>query len=215
MKKSLLGLLVVCSFSATAAPYVGLEYGFGSSNTDFDSTFKAEGIKLEPKSDDGIMTVFLGYSVSPSWAVELGYSQFDLDDSQSKKLGIANVGGKDYHHEMEWDSSVKAKQISLAPVFTYALNDRWSTKLKAGLTYTQYKSSESKSEEYELVTNDDIEMDNNLFHRSSDSNEIGAMFALGTEYAVLPQLTVGANVKYQLDNYANTASFNLGTTYYF
>lgn len=215
MKKSLLSLLVICSFPTLAAPYIGLEYGVSSSNTDFSSAFKAEGVNLDPKADDGIMSAFLGYSFTPSWALELGYSQFDLDDSQSKNLGIANVGGKDYHHEMEWDSSVKAKQISLAPVFTYALNSDWTTKLKAGLTYTQYKSSESKSEDYELVTNDDVEMDNNLFHRSSDSNEIGAMLALGTEYTVLPQLTVGANVKYQLDNYANTASLNLGTTYYF
>ena len=215
MKKTLLSLMVMCSFSAAAAPYVGLEYGIGSTSTDFHSSFSADGVNLDPSSEDGIVSAFVGYSFNPAWAVELGYSQFDLDDSQSKNLGIANVGSKDYHHEMDWNSSVKAKQISLAPVYTYALNSDWTTKFKAGLTYTQYKTSESKSQEYELVTNDDVEMENGLFHRSSDRNEVGALLSIGTEYVVLPQLTIGANVKYQLDSYANTTSFNVGTTYYF
>ena len=72
-----------------------------------------------------------------------------------------------------------------------------------------------KHQEYELVANDDVEISNSLFHSSEKSNELGAMFSVGAEYQVLPKLTIGANAKYQLDSYANTASFNVGTTYYF
>ncbi|MEF1336933.1 autotransporter outer membrane beta-barrel domain-containing protein, partial [Vibrio rotiferianus] len=39
--------------------------------------------------------------------------------------------------------------------------------------------------------------------------------SVGAEYKIFPQLTIGANAKYQLDSYANTASINVGSTYYF
>lgn len=215
MNKALISLLITCSFSATAAPYVGVEYGLGTSSTDFNSVFKADGINLSPDLDDGITSAFIGYSFNESWALELGYSQYELSAGSSKYLGQQTIKDQAYHHEMDWDASIKAKQISLAPVFTYSLSDKWTTKFKAGLTYTQYKASEGKSEELELVTNDDIEMDKNLFHTSQKSNEVGALVSVGTEYEVFPQLTLGASVKYQLDSYSNTTSFNIGSTYYF
>ncbi|MDW1813574.1 AcfA family outer membrane beta-barrel protein, partial [Vibrio sp. Vb2362] len=118
-------------------------------------------------------------------------------------------------HEMDWDSSITAKQVSLAPVFSYALSDKWTTKFKAGLTYTQYDAKVAQHQEYELVANDDVEISNTLFHSSEKNNELGAMFSVGAEYRIFPQLTIGVNAKYQLDRYANTASFNVGTTYYF
>ncbi|MGR5130806.1 AcfA family outer membrane beta-barrel protein [Vibrio alfacsensis] len=215
MNKSVLAILAASSFSVSAAPYVGLEYGFGTTDHDIETSFKADGVTLNPELEDGIFGGFVGYSLNDSWAVELGYSQFDLDDSRSKNLGIVDIDGQNYHHEMDWDSSIKAKQITFAPVFSHALNDKWTTKFKAGLSYTQYESKASKHEEHELVSNDDVEMGSTLFHSSEKNNELGAMFSVGAEYKILPQLTIGANAKYQLDSYANTASINLGSTYYF
>ncbi|EHK0032477.1 porin family protein [Vibrio parahaemolyticus] len=215
MNKTLLALLVTCSVSVSAAPYVGLEYGLGTTDHDLEPHFSADNVTLNPELEDGIFSGFVGYAFNDNWALELGYSQFDLDDSRSKNLGIKPIDGKDYHHEMDWDASIKAKQVSLAPVFNYALNDKWTTKFKAGLTYTQYDAKVSKHQEYELVANDDVEMTNTLFHSAEKNNEFGAMFSVGAEYQVFPKLTIGANAKYQLDSYANTASFNVGTTYYF
>ncbi|MHC0045172.1 AcfA family outer membrane beta-barrel protein [Vibrio campbellii] len=215
MKRTVLTILAASSFSVAAAPYVGLEYGFGTTDHDFETSFEADGVNLNPEQEDGIFGGFVGYSINDSWAVELGYSQFELDDSRSKNLGIENIDGKDYHREMEWDSSIKAKQITLAPVFSYALNDKWTTKVKAGLSYTQYESKAGKYEEHELVSNDDVEMSKTLFHSTEKNNELGAVFSVGAEYKIFPQLTIGANAKYQLDSYANTASINVGSTYYF
>ena len=45
-----------------------------------------------------------GYAFDDNWALELGYSQFDLDDNRSKNLGIKQIDGKDYHHEMDWQT---------------------------------------------------------------------------------------------------------------
>lgn len=215
MKKILLPLLVTCSFSAAAAPYVGVEYGMGTTTHDFQPAFNADNVQLDPKQEDGIASGFVGYAFNDAWALELGYSQFELSDSHSKYLGMTTVNGQVYTHELDWDSSVDAKQISLLPVYTYELNEKWSAKLKAGLTYTQYKASAGKYEEFELVANDDIEHGKTLSHTSSTTDSVGALVSAGVEYRILSRLAIGANAKYQTDSFASTASFNIGTTYYF
>jgi len=215
MKKTLLAVLMVSPLSVMAAPYVGLEYGYGSVDHDFEPQFAADNVALNPELGEGITNIFIGYTFNESWALELGYSQYELDDSRSNDLGVISINGQDYWQEMDWDSSIKAKQISLAPVYTYAMDDKWSLKFKAGVTYTQYKSKAGKYEELELLTNDDVEINNTLSHRSQSTNEWGGVAAFGTEYKVWPQLTIGANVKYQVDSYANVTSFNLSTAYYF
>ncbi|MEF1305792.1 autotransporter outer membrane beta-barrel domain-containing protein [Vibrio owensii] len=58
-------------------------------------------------------------------------------------------------------------------------------------------------------------MSKTLFHSTEKNNELGAVFSVGAEYKIFPQLAIGANAKYQLDSYANTASINVGSTYYF
>lgn len=211
MKKTILAaVLLSTSFAAISAPYIGLEYGFGSTSHDAQSDFKDPSIKLDPSLEDGIFGGFVGYSLTPSWAVELGYNHFELSDGQSQQVSMT----AEYEEEREWDAKVKATQFSLAPVYTYAMNDRWSAKIKAGFTYTQYDVSGSQTLEKEFHVTD-VETSKHEDGYSSSSNEIGGLVSLGTEYRVLPQLTVGANVKYQFDSFANTASFNLGSTYYF
>lgn len=213
MKKTILSVaLAGLSLNVIAAPYVGIEYGIGSTSHDVQSNFKQDpNVKLDPALEDGILSGFVGYQLTPSWAVELGYSQYDLDGSRSFKHPYQNDG---IERETEWDSSVKAKQFMLTPVYTFDLSDKWLTKVKAGLTYTQYDISNSKTyEEEHIVT--DVEQNRTLEHNSRSSNEIGGLVFVGAEYKVLPQLTLGANVKYQFDSFANTASFNIGSTYYF
>ncbi len=122
--------------------------------------------KCWEEQGDGITSVFVGYTFNDSWALELGYSQYELDDSRSNDLGVVSVNGQDYWQEMDWDSSIKAKQISFAPVYTYAMDDKWSLKFKAGVTYTQYESKAGKYEELELLINDDVEINNTLSHSS-------------------------------------------------
>lgn len=39
MNKTILALLVTCSVSVSAAPYVGLEYGLGTTDHDLNLTF--------------------------------------------------------------------------------------------------------------------------------------------------------------------------------
>nr|WP_086939755.1 AcfA family outer membrane beta-barrel protein [Thaumasiovibrio occultus] len=213
MKRIVLALLATCSFSSVASPYVAIEYGIGSSDHDVEPVL--DGKQLNPELDEGIMGVTLGYALSDQWALELGYSQFDLDVGSSQRLPNQTIDGKDYMVEKEWDASISAKQLSIAPVYTYHLNNLWRAKFKAGLTYTQYEESSHVGEEYEWVLNDDVEFDKALGGYSKTSNELGALVGVGVEYQLLRQVTIGANVKYQLDAYSNTASANLSASYYF
>lgn len=215
MKKTLLAVLLISPISATAAPYIGLEYGFGSVDHDYEPQFSADNVTLNPDLEENFTGILVGYAFNDTWAIELGYQQYELEDSRSSNLGVVDRNGQNYTHEMDWDSSIKAKQFSLTPVYTFAMNGKWSLKLKAGVTYTEYKSNASKSEELELVTNDDVEINNSLSYQAASTKEWGGLVAVGTEYKVLPQLSVGANVKYQIDSFANAASLNVSTAYYF
>ncbi|AMG32053.1 porin family protein [Grimontia hollisae] len=215
MKKLLLPLLITSSFSASAAPYIGLEYGIGHTNHNVEAHFLQDNLVLKPDLDEGIFSGIVGYSFNDTWAIELGYSQYEPDDGRSQYLGVEKVNGQDYLTEHEWDASIKAKQLSLAPVYHYTLNDKWTAKFKAGLTYTEYKAQANKHKDYELVTNNDVEFSESLYHQSDKSKRVGAMLAAGAEYKVLPKLAIGSNVKYQFDSYADTLSLNIYTNYYF
>lgn len=213
MKKELLSLILTgTSFIAISAPYIGLEYGFGSTSHDTKSNFTSSPVTFEPSNEDGILSGFVGYSLTPSWAIEFGYSQFELDDDRS--LFVKYDPLTYIKTEEEWNAKIKAKQFTLAPVYTYKLSEKWQAKFKAGLTYAQYDVSGSHYLEHENELTD-VETITPKSSHSNSSNEIGGLASVGTEYEVYPQFTVGANVKYQFDSFANTASFNIGSTYYF
>lgn len=211
MKKSLIAaMLVSTSFSAISAPYIGLEYGFSSTEHEIQSNFKDTAIQLEPKSDEGILNGFVGYNFNDAWGIELGYSQYKLEDSRTQLINATT----EYKEEREWQSHIKANQISIAPVFTHNISDRWLAKIKAGLTYTMYDygSSQSLEKEFHLTDHEVNQIEDS---HSNSTNEIGGLISLGTEFKVINNLTIGMNLKYQFDNTANTASVNLGSTYYF
>lgn len=214
MKKTvLLSLLAGVSFSAISAPYAGLEYGLGTTNHQSHSQFQSyPNIKLDPSNDEGIFTGFLGYTITPQWAIELGYSQFDLDDDHSQYIGYNSA--TNMKTEEEWNAHIKGKQFILSPVYTYAISNKWSAKFKAGITYTQYNISSSHYLENENEISD-VETIIPKKSYSRSSNELGGIFTVGSEYEIYPQFAVSINAKYQFDSFAQTASFNVGSTYYF
>ncbi len=90
---------------------MGLEYGFGTTDHDFEPSFQADGVNLNPELEDGIFGGFIGYSINDSWAVELGYNQFDLDDGRSKilELSISRVKNT----IMKWIGTLQSKPNKL------------------------------------------------------------------------------------------------------
>ena len=211
MKKVLLAAISTASFTAAAAPYVGVEYGIGTSRHDFQPKVtvgtgaNTQTRALNPKLDEGILGGFLGYSLTDSIAIELGYSQFDSSDDH--ETPHSNMNG--VWTERNWESSVDAKSVTLSAAFSHKFTDSITAKAKAGLAYTQYATHYHVHDEL-----GELNMPT-LAAYSNKTNEIGAMVSVGAEYFVLPQLSFGANVKYQFDSFAQTATFNLGSSYYF
>ncbi|MGL4381125.1 MAG: AcfA family outer membrane beta-barrel protein [Vibrio sp.] len=214
MNKLLISVVLAFpSFNALSSAYVGLEYGLASTSHDGQSRFTSSPeVILDPSNEDGILGVFVGYSLSPKWAIELGYNQFDLEADHS--IFVKYDKATNIKTEEEWNARVKAKQITFVPVYTHTLNEKWQAKFKAGLTYTQYdvNGSHYLEEENQLT---DVEVITPKGGYSSSFNEIGGLISVGTEYEVYSHLSVGANIKYQFDSFANTVAFNIGTTYYF
>jgi accessory colonization factor AcfA len=197
--------------AAFAAPYVGIEYGVTSMDTEYKTIFANDNITLNPHESDTSFGGFVGYRFD-SLGLELGYKQYSADDSKSRFIGIVD----NVKQEREWDADVTAKQLILKPVYFYNLNEKLLLKTGLGLTYTQYKYNSSTHDEYESLTIDDLEYDQpRSGGEASSDNVFGAIASVGIEYKVIQNLAVGASASYQLDSIASTSSFMVNATYYF
>lgn len=206
--KKVIALAALFAAPAFANPYLGLEYGMLHTDHDFEPTVNGE--QLNPESNDAVLGGYLGYKFNDNWGLELGYRQFDMDDSKGNETQDAT-----YEYEQDWDADIKAKQFTLMPMYFHNFNDKWTMKAGAGVTYTQYDYSSSyKAEQEEHLTDIDTVTDYQK-GPSGSSNEFGGIASIGIEYAIVSGFTVGANAKYQIDSYANAATFSLTTAYYF
>ncbi|MEZ8862914.1 AcfA family outer membrane beta-barrel protein [Vibrio sp. 10N.247.311.51] len=206
--RKMLGLVALFTAPVFSGPYLGLEYGLTYSDHDFEPVIN--GKQLNPESDGAVLGGFIGYKFENSWAVELGYSQFELDDSYSIETQDAS-----YEYEKDWDADIEAKQFTLIPMYFHDLNEKWSMKGGIGLSYTKYEYGSSyKAEQEEHISGIEQVTDYQKGPTGS-SHELGGIASIGIDYTLMSNLTFGASAKYQIDNYANTATFNLMTAYYF
>ena len=217
MKKYLFLLMVATSTTAFSAPYVGLEYGVTNMNYDYSTTFSetAGDVTLTPDDSSSAFGGFVGYRFN-DFGLELGYKKFESDDSRSEYKGLVGTAPNQEHHEREWDADFDASQFTFKPVYFYNINDKLQLKTGLGLTYTQYKYNSSSQDEYELVSNDDVERTVGRSGGESKKDDVwGGIASVGLEYMVIPNLALGASVSYQVDSVANSTSFMLSSAYYF
>jgi accessory colonization factor AcfA len=212
MKKVLIATSIATSLlialPAVSSPYVGLEIGAPVLSGDIETEYAGEQLKAEAK--DAVFSAFVGYQFNNAWGVELGYRQYEMEDSASKDT----PEGSDWTKEEEWESNIDAKQISLMPTYSYHINEDWKLKAGIGLTYTQYDQKLEYSSELEHNTND-TEKDYTSNSVSDDNNQWGGIASVGVEYNIYSNFTVGASAKYQADDYSDALFLNLSTAYYF
>ena len=209
--------MAATSTTAFSAPYVGLEYGVTNMNHDYSTTFSetAGDVTLTPDDSNSAFGGFVGYRFH-DFGLELGYKKFESDDSRSHNFGIVDEGKGQEYKEREWDADLDATQFTFKPVYFYSINDKLQLKTGLGLTYTQYKYNSSSQDEYELVTNDDVERTvARSGGESQKENVWGAIASVGIEYMVIPNLALGASASYQVDSVANSTSFMLSSAYFF
>ncbi len=206
--KKMIALAALFAAPVFANPYLGVEYGFVHADHDFEPS--VNGQQLNPETDGAAFGGYLGYKFSSNWGLELGYRQFDMDDSKGTESITNGI-----ETEQDWDAEIKAKQFTLMPMYFHSFNDNWTMKVGAGVTYTQYDYSSGYSYEEEVIATDIDQNQSHIAGESGSSNEFGGIASVGIEYAIVSGFTIGANAKYQVDRYANAATFSLTTAYYF
>ena len=216
MKKTLLATLLLVSPSVLAAPYVGMQYGMGKLQHDYRTHFTADNVTVSPDETNSDFGAFVGYQFNQSIALELGYNQIKSEAEIGKYMGIVAFQNMDFYHEREWQAQLKTKQITLKPVYVYALTDNLAVKAAVGLTYTQYHYSSSSVDEYEGVANDELESELVRAGGGSDKQSAwGGMASLGLEYQVFPAIFLGVAAEYQKDSVASKEQLLFSARYQF
>ncbi len=217
MKKTILFLLLLCSLSVSAAPYLGAEYNFPIMSKENVFKFETGDPELVPVKEDAHLDFYMGYQITDVWGVELGYSQFSMEDLQSKYLGQQLISGVAYREYLDWDSKVKAQQISLAPVYRFNLTEKFKLNFKMGLTYTKYENESNKSNRKDAVLSSlhDNLPSEMLYSNSGEFSEIGLLTSIGVDYFIFNNFALGTNVKYHQDSYMHTANVNVSASYHF
>ena len=213
MKNNLCLIALMLSSSAFAAPYVGLEYGVTSMDSKYTTNFAGDAVSLNPNEASDSFGGFIGYRFD-SVGFELGYKQYEADDSRSIHIYPSTTPG--FSQEREWNADVDAKQLTFKPVYFYSINEKLQLKTGLGLTYTQYKYNSSSHDEFEMILNDDVE--HNVARNGGEvrkDNVFGAIASVGLEYKVIQNLAVGASASYQVDSMASASSFMLTSSYCF
>jgi len=211
MKKTLLITSLFITLPAVSAPYIGLELGSTSLSGDVKDEFTNNSFSLNPDTSETNLSAFVGYQFDKNWALELGYRQFELEDSLSTDTLISET----VYAEEEWEESVEVKQISLMPVYSYPLNEKWNLKGGLGVTYTQYEQSSEYSYEEETIYDQDVAGSETSQSTSAKQHQWGGIASVGVEYNIATNLSIGASAKYHVDSYADSLSLNISTTYSF
>lgn len=220
MKKAALISLFLCSSSALAAPYVGVQYGIANVSTDETMVFVDDQVSLTPDSSSETFGAFVGYHISDTFALEFGYNHYQVDQSKEIFNGIVshNFGGQtlDALHETEWDADMVSDQLYIMPTWSHTMNDKWQLTLGLGLTYSQYRFDGHSTNEFEAIINDDIEQSvlrSTLGESKADA--LGGIAKVGVNYFIVPQWQVGLSAHYQADNIASVTQLALATSYHF
>ncbi|QDF66200.1 porin family protein [Shewanella sp. SNU WT4] len=210
--KKLLVLSTLLAAPAFATPYIGAEYGVAATNHNFEPVVNF--VQLTPDNNEGVAGVFMGYQFSDNLALELGYRQSELSDGQGQE-SLVGTGADLTEIEKDWDADIKVKQLTLMPIYSFHINDKWTAKLGAGISYSRYDFSASFTETSEHVATDIETVTSHITGDTGTHSEIGAIASVGVEYAIMPEWTVGVNAKYQADSFANSSSVSLMTRYSF
>jgi len=211
MKKILLATSLLIAFPAISAPYIGLELGSAFVGGDIENEVAVSDVNLHPEASDAIVAAFVGYQFNNRWGLELGYRQFELEDSFSSETFTSET----VYLEEEWDANVNAKQLFLMPTYSYQINDKWKLKSGLGVTYTQYEQGSEYSTELENIYDEDILGSETSISENAEQQQWGGIASVGVEYNIISNLTIGASAKYSVDSYAEVISLNITTVYTF
>ena len=180
IRPTLLATLVLaapCAFAQSSIDNTGMYMGIGAgeSKAKFNHDSAAQnalgtGVTPGPLSVDergNAYKIYLGFPMSPNWAVEAGYfnlGRFGFDGSTTPP---GTVSG-----------SAKIQGLNLDLVGTLPITDRWSLLGRVGAAYAETKSSISGTGAGEVAAS------------SSSKRDTHYKYGFGTQYAFTPALTL-------------------------
>lgn len=208
--------LVTLPFIANSEPYVTLGYGFNTISHDEVLIF-SDSVKLEPKTDDGVWSVNLGYRINDFFAFEAGFQGFKANDSREKIVAPLVSPTNPIRTQHHWDSEIKATRASLTSFYVHDLNDAVQLKAGLGLTLTKYDFNSSTHVETEnVLTGNDIDhgpIVNTTSPANKTETKVGAVASLGIDYTLWQNVTIGMDANFAADSLASTVQL-LGTVGY-
>lgn len=210
IRPTLLATLVLaapCAFAQSSIDNTGMYMGVGAgdSKAKFNHDSAAQnalgtGVTPGPLSVDergNAYKIYLGFPMSPNWAVEAGYfnlGRFGFDGSTTPP---GTVSG-----------SAKIQGLNLDLVGTLPITDRWSLLGRVGAAYAETQSSISGTGAGEVAAS------------SASKRDTHYKYGFGTQYAFTPALTLRLEgERYRVNNMVGQHSdvdlISLGLIYRF
>ena len=218
MKKYLLSLpFLFAALGAQAQPYVFSGYGANALSHNETLTFSGtDNTVLKPKQSDGTWFAGLGYRFDGNLGIEFKYNQFEADASKEIITQYPSITNNLVKVSNNWKADLKAKQIAIKPVYFFDLNDKFSVKAGAGLSYTKYEITGHSFEETENELTD-IEFYKPIAGvinpEARTEKEVGLIASVALDYNVWKGFVVGVEADVNYDKIA-TSSQLFGTLTY-
>lgn len=197
--------LLAASTAAFAGPYAGIGYEASHARIERNSlrspVIDGTALSLPRSEEQGGLKLLAGYQFNDSWALELGFSQAEVERSREVRL--------DATRDEEWESSIDGRHFTLAPVYLHQLGERLELRATAGLSYGDY--------DIEQVHR--IDVDNGpdqLISRVKDNDsKFGGMVGVGLAYQTPWKVEVLGQLQHQRNSILSSTSASVGLLYRF
>lgn len=198
--------LFAMSTAALAEPYLGVGYQAGTSRIEKDSlrypVVDGRALDQSDHESSGSLRLVAGYRFSDRWALELTAQRPTLETSIEQR--VAGTGDDE-----EWESSVDATHVTLAPVLLHRLSDRVELRATAGLLYGDYSFKRVHA----------LDVDNGpdqVLSREKDSDsKFGAAIGVGAAWTTPWKFDLVGEVTHQRTKLVSNSAVSLTAVYRF
>lgn len=196
--------LLLSSTAVLAEPYVGIGYQGGAARAEQNAlrhpVVDGRAIDASDRDWGGGLKLLAGYRLSDSWAVELSYHETDLEAGFEQRAPM---------QDEEWESSIEATHLTLAPVYLHPLRDGLELRATAGLLYGDYDLRQSH------VIDVENGPDQLLSRQSRSRSRLGGVVGIGMAVATPWKVELLAEIQHQRTSVLSESSAALSAVYRF
>ena len=157
-----------------------------------------------------------GVSFNRDWGAEIGYRIQDISvDPESQTIDISDSPAFKYWLETQSDDTVEMKQLRLAGFREFQVNRYVKSKLKLGITQSEYQFSHRIDEWHDSVSSPGNPSITETYYLNVNEKVVGGY--AGIEVGVLLTRNINLNlfVDMSIDEFMMQTNAGLNTAYYF